>query len=93
MNQLKGKRIVILATNGFEQSELTEPQRRLKEEGASVDVVSPQGGKIRGWDKKEWGQEVAVDRKLDEAQVDAYDALVLPAALSIPTSCACSRRP
>jgi protease I len=78
MAQLSGKKIAILATNGFEQSELEVPQARLKEAGATVDVVSPEAGEITGWDKKDWGRPVKVDRKLDDVSAADYDALVLP---------------
>src|SRR4051794_31875093 len=84
MGQLDGKRIALLATDGFEQSELMEPQRRLKEEGARVDVLSVHPGQIKGWNVKEWGDEVKVDRLVDEAQVDEYDALVLPGGVINP---------
>ncbi len=76
--KLDGKRILILATNGFEQSELEVPRDRLKEAGATVDVVSPEKGEIKGWDKKDWGRPVKVDKALADAKVDDYDALVLP---------------
>ena len=75
---LSGKRILILATNGFEQSELEVPRDRLKAAGAQVDVVSPEVGEIKGWDKKDWGRPVKVDRKLKEASAADYDAIVLP---------------
>ncbi len=76
--KLDGKRILILATNGFEQSELEVPRDRLKEAGAKVDVVSPEKGEIKGWDKKDWGRPVKVDKALADAKADDYDALVLP---------------
>ena len=76
--KLDGKRILILATNGFEQSELEVPRDKLKEAGAKVDVVSPETGEIKGWDKKDWGRPVTVDKALAEAKVDDYDAIVLP---------------
>jgi protease I len=75
---LSGRKIAILATDGFEQSELTQPQRALKEAGATVQVVSPERGAIRGWKEKDWGDEVPVDVALDEARPDDYDGLVLP---------------
>jgi len=78
MGKLDGRRIAILATRGFEQVELTTPQTRLKQEGATVDVISPQPGKIKGWKFKEWGDDVSVDKPLDAASPDEYDALVLP---------------
>ncbi|CAM5384682.1 Putative cysteine protease YraA [Afipia felis] len=76
--QLSGKKIAILATHGFEQSELEVPLARLKAAGATVDVVSLQPGEIKGWDKKDWGQPVKVDKTLDQVSADDYDALVLP---------------
>jgi protease I len=75
---LSGKKIAIVATNGFEQSELEVPRDRLKQAGASVHVVSPEKGEIRGWEKKDWGRPVSIDRALDDVKVDDYDALVLP---------------
>ena len=76
--QLSGKKIAILATDGFEQSELIEPQRALKNAGATVDVVSPKSGVIRGWSKTDWGDEVPVDVELSKARPEDYDGLVLP---------------
>lgn len=77
-DKLKGKRIAILATDGFEQAELLEPQKFLKNEGATVDVVSLKSGSIKGWDEKDWGDKVDVDKTLGDAQAGDYDALVLP---------------
>jgi protease I len=76
--QLDGKRILILAAHGFEQSELEVPRDRLKAAGAAVDIVSPEPGEIKGWDKKDWGRPVKVDKPLSAAKVDDYDAIVLP---------------
>jgi protease I len=76
--QLSGKKIAILATDGFEQSELIEPQRALKNAGATVHVVSPKSGAIRGWNKADWGDEVPVDVELSQARPEDYDGLVLP---------------
>lgn len=78
MPNLSGKKIAILATDGFEQSELLEPRRRLAEAGAAVEVVSLESGSIRGWNKDRWDEEVPVDRKLSEVSVADYQALVLP---------------
>lgn len=77
-NELSGKRILILATNGFEQSELEVPRDKLKAAGAEVHVVSPEQGEIKGWKEKDWGSPVKVDRALDEAKASDYDAIVLP---------------
>jgi protease I len=76
--QLSGKKIAILATDGFEQSELIEPQQALKNAGAAVHVVSPKSGTIRGWSKTDWGDEVPVDVELSQARPENYDGLVLP---------------
>ncbi len=78
MSALSGKTILILATHGFEQSELEVPQAKLKEAGATVHVVSPEAGEIKGWDKKDWGRAVKVDKSLDDANAADYDAIVLP---------------
>ena len=76
--KISGKKVLILATHGFEQSELEVPRDKLKEAGATVHVVSPEKGEIRGWDKKDWGRGVKVDKSLDEVKADDYDAIVLP---------------
>jgi protease I len=76
--QLNGKRVLILATNGFEQSELEVPRDRLTAAGAEVHVVSPEPGVIRGWSGSDWGQSVQVDHTLANASEADYDALVLP---------------
>ena len=75
---LSGKKIAILATNGFEQSELEVPRDRLKSAGATVDIISLAHGEIKGWDEKDWGRAVAVDKTLDEVTAHNYDAIVLP---------------
>lgn len=78
MSALSGKTILILATHGFEQSELEVPQAKLKEAGATVHVASPEAGEIKGWDKKDWGRAVKVDKSLDQVSASEYDAIVLP---------------
>ena len=75
---LNGKKILILATNGFEQSELDVPRDTLKKAGATVHVVSPESGEIRGWDMKDWGHTVKVDKTLADVSADDYDAIVMP---------------
>ena len=83
-SSLSGKRVAILATDGFEQAELLEPQKALEEAGASTQVVSPKGPKIRGWNERDWGQEVPVDVTLEAAKAGDYDALVLPGGVMNP---------
>ncbi len=78
MADIAGKKIAILATNGFEQSELEVPLKKLREAGATVDVVSPEPGQIKGWDMKDWGHPVKVDKTLGEVSAQDYDAIVLP---------------
>jgi protease I len=82
---LKGLRVAMLATDGFEQSELLEPRKALLEAGARVDVISPKaGGRIRGWNHKEWGEDVKIDEALDAVSPEDYDALVLPGGVMNP---------
>lgn len=81
---LKGRRVAILATDGFEQSELLEPKKALEAAGAQVDVVSPKEGSIKGWNHKDWGKSVDVDMMLSEADADDYAALMLPGGVINP---------
>ncbi len=75
---LHGKNVAILATDGFEQVELTDPKKNLEDAGAKVDVVSIKAGEIKGWDKTDWGKSVKVDKTLETAKPADYDILVLP---------------
>lgn len=81
---LTGFKVAILATNGFEQSELLVPRKALDDAGASTEVVAPKAGHVRGWNHKEWGEEVAVDKTLSEADPEDYDALLLPGGVMNP---------
>jgi protease I len=76
--KLQGKKIAILATDGFEQVELTEPRKALEEAGATVHVISLKPGQIRGWKSTDWGDNTKVDKVLGEAKATDYDGLVLP---------------
>ena len=84
MSHLTGKRVAILASNGFEESELLEPMRALREHGAQVDVVSPEQGSIQGMRHFDKGRSVDVDRDLAGADAADYDALVIPGGLFNP---------
>jgi len=84
MKDLTNKRIAIVATDGFEQSELLEPKKALEAAGARVDVISLKPGRIRGWKTKDWGDEVEVDRVIGSVRADDYDALVLPGGVINP---------
>jgi protease I len=81
---LEGKRVAILATTGFEQAELLEPRKALEEQGAKTQVISPQKDKIKGWNAKDWGQEVKVDLPLESANANDFDALLLPGGVMNP---------
>ena len=83
-NKLSGKKVAILATDGFEQSELESPREALLAAGAEVDVISLQSGSIKGWSGKNWGNDVSVDKTLEEANAKDYDGLVLPGGLINP---------
>lgn len=83
-NELRNTRVAALVDNGFEQSELIEPKKALEAAGARVDIVSPQSGKVKGWQHTDWGQDVSVDRGLSGARADEYDALLLPGGVMNP---------
>ncbi len=82
--KLEGRTVAILATDGFEQSELLEPKKALESEGAKTEVVSLESGTIRGWMLKNWGQDVPVDVTIKTARPEQYDALVLPGGMMNP---------
>jgi protease I len=81
---LKGKTVAILATDGFEQSELMQPKLALEEAGAKTQVVSPTDKKIKSWNHKDWGEEMPVDVPLKSADPSKYDALLLPGGVMNP---------
>jgi protease I len=83
---LKGLKVAILATDGFEQAELIEPRKALDEAGAETRVVSPKAERIRGWKSKDWGDEVRVDAPLDQSKPEDFDALLLPGGVMNPDS-------
>jgi protease I len=81
---LKGLKIAILVTDGFEQVELTEPRKAFDEAGAETFVVSPKLDGVRGWNFTDWGSEIPVDVVLDRAQPQEFDALLLPGGVMNP---------
>jgi protease I len=83
-NELQGRRIAIVATDGFEQSELIEPRQELEQAGARAEVVAPHPGHIQGMRHHDKGDKVAVDRTIDQADPQQYDALVLPGGVANP---------
>ncbi len=78
MPSVKDAKILIVATDGFEQSELLQPRDDLTKAGATVHVASPKEGEIKAWDKDHWGETVKVDLQVAQANADDYDAIVLP---------------
>jgi protease I len=84
MTGITKARILIIATNGFEQSELEVPRDKLRAAGAQVDVASQDGNEIRGWDKKDWGRTVSVNLKIADAKEADYTALVIPGGVMNP---------
>jgi protease I len=83
-DNLAGTKIAILATDGFEQVELTEPKKALEEAGGFTEVVSPKSGEIKAWKMKDWGETVKVNKTLEKARAQDYDALVLPGGVMNP---------
>jgi protease I len=81
---LRGKKVAIVVTDGFEQSELTEPRRALQESGAETRIVSPKDQEVRGWNHREWGDSFEVDLPLDRARAEDFDALLLPGGVMNP---------
>ncbi len=84
MSDIKGRRVAVLATDGVEQVELTEPVKALREAGAKVDVISPKDGDIQGMNHHDMGDKLKVDVGLKDARADDYDALVLPGGVANP---------
>lgn len=78
MTDIKDAKILILAANGFEQQELTVPRDELRKAGAKVDVATPDGKPVRGWNKTDWGDTAAADLKIADVKTEDYQALVLP---------------
>jgi protease I len=85
-NPLQNRKVAILVANGFEQVELTSPQEALEEAGAETQIVSPEDGKVKGWNHARWGKSFRVDVPLSKADAGDYDALVLPGGVMNPDS-------
>jgi protease I len=84
MENLSKKRIAILATNGFEESELSVPKKALEQAGAHVDIISENEGNIKSWTNGNWGRTYQVDETLDHVTQNNYDALMLPGGVMNP---------
>ena len=84
--KLEGKKVAILATDGFEQVEMTKPREALDEAGAETKIVSLKSGKIQGMHHADKGDKFDVDLTLDEARPEEFDALMIPGGLMNPDS-------
>lgn len=82
--KLQDKKVAILATDGFEKSELFEPMKVLKGEGATVHIISKDEGEIKSWDGDNWGKSITVDKTLENVKADDYHTLVLPGGVANP---------
>lgn len=82
--QLKGKKIAILATDGFEEEEFTRTRKTLEEAGAEIHFIAPHEGKVRAWDHTNWGRKYEADKTLDAADSEDYDNLMLPGGVMNP---------
>jgi protease I len=82
--KLNGKKVAILTETGFEEVELTSPKKALEEAGAVVHIVSPQKDKVKAWDHDHWSIELPVDVNVEKANVEDYDALVVPGGVINP---------
>jgi protease I len=78
------KKIAILATHGFEESELSSPKAHLEKQGWIAHIVSPESGSIKSWAEKDWGKAYPVDQNLENTHASDYDALVLPGGVINP---------
>ncbi|WP_299670512.1 type 1 glutamine amidotransferase domain-containing protein [uncultured Polaribacter sp.] len=84
MENLNRKTVAILATNGFEESELSEPKKALEKAGADVHIVSLESGEIKSWNDGDWGKTYTVDKTLDQVTQADYNALMLPGGVINP---------
>lgn len=83
-DQLKNHKVAIVVADGFEQVEMTEPRKALQEAGANTEIVSPAKGKVKGWQHDHWGDEFPVDKAVEAARAEDYDALLLPGGVMNP---------
>lgn len=82
--KLDGKRVAVLVADGFEQVEMTDPRKALDEAGAETELISPEKGKVKGWQRTRWGDEFEVEVALEQADASSYAALLLPGGVMNP---------
>jgi protease I len=83
-NELDGKKIAIVVTDGFEQEELTRPKKALEEAGAQTHIIALKEGEVKGWDHTDWGDKFKVDKTIDSVSADDYNGLLLPGGVMSP---------
>ncbi|MBD1398133.1 type 1 glutamine amidotransferase [Pontibacter sp. JH31] len=83
-NELDGKKIAIIVTDGFEQVELTEPRKALEEAGAETHLIALKEGEVKGWNHTDWGDKFKVDKTIGNANPDDYNGLLLPGGVMSP---------
>jgi len=83
-NQLQNRKIAFLATDGFEQVELTQPWDAVKNAGATVELVSLESGQIQGFNHTDKGDKFDVDKTIDDVTASDYNGLVLPGGVHNP---------
>ena len=84
MDEVKGMKVAILISDGFEQVELVQPQQALNEAGAETSIVSPEAQCVCSWNFVDWGEEFSVDTPLDRANASDFNALLLPGGVMNP---------
>lgn len=82
--KLNGCKVAILATDGFEQSELFEPKKALEDAGADVQIISLKNGSIKAWNHTDWGKTIDVDSTVSTSKAEDFDALMLPGGVMNP---------
>ncbi len=82
MHSIRGKKIAILAADGFEHSELLKPKEILEDHEALTEIVSLKPGKIKSWKDKNWGEEIEVEAVVSQVEAENYDALMLPGGVN-----------
>jgi protease I len=83
-NNLQGKKIAIVVTDGFEQVELTEPKKALEEAGAETHIIALKEGEVKGWNHTDWGDKFKVDKTIGSVNADDYNGLLLPGGVMSP---------
>ena len=84
MSNLSGKKIALITENGFEEVEFTSPKKALEDQGATVEVISPNSGSVKSWNDGDWGSDFKVDKTVNEANSDDYQAVLIPGGVINP---------